>query len=539
MIERVILLIPQCTTLNHLKQIHANLIKLPADLTALISFAAASGSPPLFSYAAVVFRSLRRRTTFQYNTVIAGYARTNQPERAVSCYKDMLQEGLIRNNYTFTPLVKACSILAADSPATGLSAHGHVLKLGFFRDLFIATALIDFYASNFDMSAAVELFDEMPAKDVVLWTAMINGYGKIGDAVNARKVFDEMPDRNVVSWSAIMAAYSQSDDFREVLCLYKRMEQFELKPNESIIVTALTACARLGALAQGLWIHSYAEKCRYTSNPILATALVDMYSKCGRIDLALLVFEKIRDRDTGAWNAIISGVAMTGNASKALELFDGMVASGTRANEATFVALLTACTHAKWIDLGLSLFEDMSSVYAIEPKIEHCGCIVDLLARSGRLEEAERFVCEKMGGIGNADGNVWGALLGACRIYGRVEIGDRLWRELTSEGSPDYGIYVLAYNMYREAGWGAEAKRVRSLLEQKRMKKTPGCSTIEVDGVVEEFLAGDVLHPHAAEVCGVLCSMLCRARAPAAAPATAPAALYEYDDEATYMSLDV
>lgn len=446
---------------------------------------------------------------------------SNQPIQAILCYKDMMKDGLIKNNYTFTPLVKACSMVSQECGHIGLSVHAHVVKLGLGSDLFIASALIELYALNLDMGTAEELFDEIPVRDVVLWTAMINSYGKMGDIEKARALFDKMPERNVISWSAIIAAYSRKSDFNEVLCLYKRMEDSGLKPNESVLVSAVTACAHLGALAQGLWIHSYAEKCRYISNPILATALVDMYSKCGCVELALTVFEEIQDKDCQAWNSIISGVALNGDALKSLELFNDMVFSGTQPTDATFVAVLSACTHANIVFEGLSLFESMSKVYKIEPQIEHYACVVDLLARSGGIEKAERFIDENIYRIGEGDANIWGALLGACRIHGKVDIGNRLWRKLADQGIADYGIHVLAYNMYREAGRESEAKSVRRQIETKQMTKNPGCSAVEVGGTVEEFVAGDVLHPQAGKICKILDLSVC--------DVSCPLTLYDYD----------
>lgn len=433
---------------------------------------------------------------------------SNQPFEAVLCYKDMMSDGLIRNNYTFTPLVKACSMVLPEFGYMGLSVNAQVVKLGFCHDPFIASALIEFHSTNRDMRSAEQLFVEIPVRDVVLWTTMIDGYGKIGDVEKARALFDEMPERNVISWSTIMAAYSQTNDFWEVLCLYRAMEESGLKPNVSVLVSALTACAHLGALEQGLWLHSYAKKCQYLSNPILATSLVDMYSKCGCVRLALTVFDQIHDKDSGAWNAIISGFAMNGDAMKALGLFNDMVSSGTQPNEATFVTVLTACTHAKLVDYGYSLFENMEKVYKMRPKMEHYACVVDLLARSGKLEEAEKFIDEKMGGIDEGDANVWGALLAGCRIYEKVDIGNRLWIKLANKGVADYGIHVLAYNMYKEAGWDSEATGVRRLIAKKQTKKKPGCSVIQVHGIVHEFIAGDVRHTQADEMRRILFSLL-------------------------------
>ncbi|XP_016511799.1 pentatricopeptide repeat-containing protein At5g66520-like [Nicotiana tabacum] len=490
----------KCRTLNHLKELHCQLLKFylpetPSAIAPLLSFAVNSSNPSFFNYLRIVFQNLGYQSTFLYNTMIRGYMQSDLPIPAVLCYKDMLRNKLIVNNYTFPPLIKACSMILNEFGQHGFSVHAHLLKLGLQHDRFIVAALIEFYSLNIEMDRARMLFDEITNRDVVMWTSMIDGYGKIGEVGKARLLFDEMPERNVISWSAMMAAYSRASDFKEVLCLYRRMEEDGLKPNESVLVSILTACAHLGALAQGLLVHSFAKHYNYESNPILATALVDMYSKCGRMESASSVFEAMTYKDSGAWNAIISGFAMNGNAVKSVQLFDRMIASGNRPNETTFVALLSACTHAEMVDVGLSLFARMGSVYGVEPRFEHRACVVDLLARAGKLEDAEKFIEENMGGIEKADANVWGALLGACRVYGNVEVGDRIWRKLSNMKVIDHGTCVLAYNIYREAGRDVEAKCVRELIEEMRTKKQPGCSVIEVNDIAEKSFASDLLHP--------------------------------------------
>ncbi|KAL7168393.1 hypothetical protein ACSBR2_038769 [Camellia fascicularis] len=507
----------KCKTLNHLKQIHAHLLKSrlpenPIAIGPLLSFAATSTSTStnaaFFSYACSIFRNLFYRNTFIYNTMIRGYLQARFPIPAILCYLDMLNYGLLANNYTFPPLIKACSsLLPNHSKPIGCVVHGHVVKFGLSHDPFVVTALIEFYSLNLEMESARMLFDKIPERDVVLWTAMIDGYGKMGDVEKARALFDVMPERNVISWSAMMAAYSRVNEFREVLSLFRWMQEVGTEPNESVLVSVLTACAHLGALAQGLWIHSYAKQYNLESNPILATALVDMYSKCGCLESALSVFKDIPNKDAGAWNAIISGAAMNGDARKLLNLFDKMTIDGTRPTETTFVAVLTACTHARLVEDGLKLFEQMGTFYGVKPKFEHYACVVDLLARAGMLEEAEKFIEEEMGGMERADANVWGALLGACRVYGNVEIGNRVWKKLASMGVSDCGTHVLSYNIYREAGWEMEARRVRRFIAETTMKKKPGCSVIEVNGVVEEFLAGDLSHTLSKEICELLDSL--------------------------------
>ncbi|KAM3356652.1 pentatricopeptide repeat-containing protein like [Capsicum galapagoense] len=499
----------KCRTLNHLKELHCQLLKLylpetPSAIAPLLSLAVNSRIPSFFNYLCIVFQNLGYRSTFLYNTMIRGYVQSDLPIPAIICYKDMLRDKFIVNNYTFPPLIKACTLVLNEFGQLGLSVHAHSLKLGLQHDRFIVAALIEFYSLNLEMDSARTLFDETPIRDVVLFTTMIDGYGKKGEVGKARLLFEEMLVRNVISWSAMMAAYSRASDFKEVLYLYRMMEEDGLKPNESVLVTVLTACAHLGALTQGFWVHSLAKHYNYESNPVLATALVDMYSKCGRMELASSVFEVMIYKDAGAWNAIISGFAMNGDAMKSIQLFYRMLASGNQPNETTFVAVLSACTHANMVDKGLSLFGRMSGVYGVEPRFEHRACVVDLLARAGKLEDAEKFIEENIGGIEKGDANVWGALLGACRVYGNLEVGDRIWRNLSNMKVADYGTYVLAYNMYKEAGWEMEAKCVRKLIEEMRIKKQPGCSVVEVNGVVKEFLASDLLHPKSRQVCNML-----------------------------------
>uniref|UniRef100_A0A7N0TZ24 Uncharacterized protein n=1 Tax=Kalanchoe fedtschenkoi TaxID=63787 RepID=A0A7N0TZ24_KALFE len=504
-----------CKTLAHLKQVHGLLIKTtlsetPSAIGPLLSAAAISSHPSFFPYAESIFRSLAQRNTFMYNTMIRGYVQTQkaQPLHSISCYLDMLSSGLSANNFTFPPLIKACSGLVSPArSAVGRLVHAHVVMFGFLCDRFVMSALIEFYCAAGDVEIARKLFDKCPQRDVVIWTALVDGYGKVGQVDAAREVFDEMPERNAVSWSAMMAAYSRVSDFKELLSLFEQMQEVGTRPNESILVSLVTACAHLGALTQGMWVHSYAKRYGYESNRILGTALVDMYSRCGCLDSALSVFELIEDKDAGAWNAIISGAAMNGNAERSLQLFDEMVLYGTQPTAATFVALLASCTHAKLVREGLRMFYQMSAIHGVEPQLEHYACVVDLLARAGMLVEAEHFIEKNLGGLQGGDANVWGALLSACRTYGNVEFANRVSRKLVEMGIQDSGAHVMSYNIYQEAGWESEARQVRGLVSDCVIKKIPGSSVIEVDGAVHEFVAGDSHHPQTQDINQVLDSL--------------------------------
>ncbi|PWA87126.1 Pentatricopeptide repeat-containing protein [Artemisia annua] len=509
----------KCKTLTQFKQLHAQIIKshLPDNPIAigplLSALATTSSNPPFFSYARSIFENLKFRNTFMYNTMIRGYVMNGENLLAVMCFKDMLKFGFLANGYTFSPLIKACLGSGfVGLERVGISVHGFVLKLGFGDDGFVGSGLIEFYAGKCEMGDGRKVFDEMSVKDVVVWTSLIDGYGKNEDVESARMVFDEMPRKSVVSWSAMMAAYSRVGEFEEVVCLFETMQELGVRPNESVLVSVLTACGNIGALAQGLWVHSYAKRYYLDSNTILATALVDMYSKCGYPDLALSVFKSISVKDTGAWNAIISGLSMNGKARTSLDLLNQMASVKIQPSAATFVAILTACTHANLVKEGVKLFNQMDKSYGVKPQFEHYACVVDLFARAGMLEEAIEFVENRLGGIGKGDANVWGALLGACRTYENVEVGNKVWRKLVEMKVNDYGVCVVSYNMYKEAGWKREAEEVRNMISELGLKKTPGCSAVEVDGVVREFVSGDNTHSMTQEIHKTLDSLVNVAR---------------------------
>lgn len=198
-----------------------------------------------------------------------------------------------------------------------------------------------------------------------------------------------------------------------------------------------------------------------------------MYSKCGRTDLALKVFDKMPGRDVSSWTSMIMGLATQGEAKHALDHFDRMVQEGVRPNQVTFVAVLTACAHAGLADEAVGYFDAMRGRYGIEPMVAHYGCMVDVLGRVGRVEEAKKMV-EGMPMRGNAV--IWGTMLGACERYGKVEIGEWVAGKLLELEPWNDGVYVVLSNIYAACGMWAEVERVRRLMWERRVVKTPGFS---------------------------------------------------------------
>ncbi|XP_068644581.1 putative pentatricopeptide repeat-containing protein At3g08820 [Aristolochia californica] len=493
--------------------------------------------------------------------MIRGYVDREWLLEAVEFYNRMREEGFFPDNFTFPFALKASARLFDFT--LGIKIHNHVVKLGFELDVFVQTSLVCMYAKCGRLYEAQKLFDEMSIRNAVSWTAIITGcieHGKFEEAVGlfrkmlemdtrpdaftlvrvltacahlgdaksgewihryieqkgiednlfvatslvdmytkcgrmeeARKVFDQMREKDVVTWSAMIGGYSSNGHPKEALEIFFRMQREEnVKPDCFTIVAVISACARLGALQLGTWASGLIDRNVFLSNPVMGTALIDLYAKCGTICHAWEVFKAMQERDTVVWNAIISAFAMSGHVKISFALFNQIEKLGIKPNGNTFIGLLSGCTHAGLVDEGRYLFQIMSKVYFLAHKIEHYGCMVDLLGRTGFLNEAHQLI-KDMPLEPNAV--VWGALLGGCRVYRDTQLAEHVLKHLIKLEPQNAGNYVLLSNIYSSTGRWNDAANLRLIMKDKSIRKAPGCSWIEVEGLVHEFHVGDQTHP--------------------------------------------
>lgn len=375
--------------------------------------------------------------------------------------------------------------------------HAQIIKLGWESYDFVQNGLIHLYATCSSIDCARKLFDQSMSRDVITWTAMVNGYAKSGQIELAREMFDLMPERNAVSWSTMITTFAQVGMFQEALEVFNEMQVAGVRPNHAGIVGVLSACGFLGALDQGRWIHAYVKRNGFELDRVLGTALIDMYSKCGCIENAMQVFEEMPQRDVFAYTSMISGFSNHGQCERAMDLFVRMEDEGVHPNEVTFICVLSACGRMGLVDHGRKLFNKMSQVYGIEPGVEHYGCLVDLLGRAGLIHEAKKVVNEMPM---NPDSYVLGALLNGCSEHGEVEVAKETVKSLAELGLDHSGVHVLMSNMYASAYNWEDVMKVRKVMEEKKVKKVPGCSLVEVGGVAWEFVAGDRSHEQMEEI---------------------------------------
>uniref|UniRef100_A0ACD5W753 Uncharacterized protein n=1 Tax=Avena sativa TaxID=4498 RepID=A0ACD5W753_AVESA len=279
--------------------------------------------------------------------------------------------------------------------------------------------------------------------------------------------------------------------------MFGRMASSTVRPNEITLVAVVGACGELGALGHGLWAHAYALRCKLAVNCFVATALVEMYSRCGKMDLAEQVFAGVADMDTRCYNAMLQGLAFHGHGRSALTLFGRMRAKGFPGDSVTVLAVMCACAHAGMVDEGRGLFDRMKVQFGVTPRIEHYGCMVDILGRSGRLDDAEKLI-RGMDIPPNAA--MYRSLIRACGIHGKLELGERMIEELMRVEAEQSGNYVLMSNFYARMRLWEDAKRARKEMKAMGIDKSPGSSLLDMDGVLHEFLTGDKTHPASREI---------------------------------------
>uniref|UniRef100_N1QXY3 DYW domain-containing protein n=1 Tax=Aegilops tauschii TaxID=37682 RepID=N1QXY3_AEGTA len=344
--------------------------------------------------------------------------------------------------------------------------------------------------------------------DAGVVNTMLDAYAKGGgrDLPAARKVFDTM-EKDVVSWNTMIALYAQNGLSAEALELYCKMLNVGggIRYNAVTFSAVLLACAHAGTIQTGKRVHNQVVRMGLEENTYVGTSVVDMYSKCGRVEMARKAFGKIKEKNVLSWSAMITGYGMHGHGQDALEVFNEMCRSGQNPNYITFISVLAACSHAGLLDMGRYWYKTMKNKFGVEPGVEHYGCMVDLLGRAGCLDEAYGLIKEMKV---KPDAAIWGALLSACRVHKNVELAEISAKRLFELDATNSGYYVLLSNIYAEAGMWKDVERMRVLVKTRGIEKPPGYSSVELKGKTHVFYVGDTSHPQHKEIYSYLGKLL-------------------------------
>lgn len=383
-----------------------------------------------------------------------------------------ITHNILPDNFTFPPLLKATSNLRDYD--LGQCLHAHVTALGFYRHSPVEIGLLEVYSNCWKMEDANKVFDEMLHREVVVWNIMINGFCKMGDLEMGLKLFKRMGQRTVVSWNLMISCLAQRKKDGKAFGIFREMLEQGFEPDDATLVTVLPVCARLGDVDAGEWIHSYADGKGLLRKVIsVGNSLVDFYCKCGNLEAAWKVFNEMTKKNVVSWNAMISGLGFNGKGELGVELFEKMARKGVTPSDSTFVGVLACCAHAGFVDKGREIFDSMTVKFKLSPKLEHYGCVVDLLGRCGHVKEAYDLI-RNMPLMPNAA--LWGALLSACRTHGDREVAEIAAKELVRLEPGNSGNYVLLSNVYAEEGKWNEVEKVRVLMQGVGIKKNPGQS---------------------------------------------------------------
>ncbi|KAF5750014.1 pentatricopeptide repeat-containing protein [Tripterygium wilfordii] len=452
-------------------QFYAHIVKFGWESDCFVgnSLISAFVNSGCLDFARQVFAECPQKDVVTWTAIIDGHVRNGCAMGGLRCFVEMISTGMKVDEVTVVSVLSGA---------------------GMVRDIWFGRCIHGFYVEQGRVKW-----------DVYVGSALVDMYSKSGYSDDASKVFYGMRIRNVVSWTTLIAGYVQCNRFRDALLVYQEMLMEAIKPNHSTLTSVLTACAQLGAVAQGRWIHGYIYRKNLEINLALGTALIDMYAKCGCLDEALLIFEKLPSKDICTWTAMINGLAMHGDASSSLNFFSNMVKNGIQPNEITFIGVLSACSHGGLVDEGRKFFQSMRHNYHLEPNVDNYGCMVDLLGRAGYLDEARKLI-EDM--PMKPTPGIWGALFGACMIHKDYKLGEYVGKHLINLQPYHSGRYTLLANLYsRNHRWDAAA-HIRKLMKGKGIGKIPGVSWIELNGVIHEFTAFDKSHSESSNIFEIL-----------------------------------
>ncbi|XP_042510117.1 pentatricopeptide repeat-containing protein At2g03880, mitochondrial [Macadamia integrifolia] len=411
-----------------------------------------------------VLEAMEVEDIVSWNSLIVGCVRLGLEEEALSLFKMMHLKNMKMDDFTYPSVLNSFASIMDIQNAR--SVHCSIVKTGFECYRHVSNALVDMYAKQGSLDWAARVFNKMPEQDVVSWTSLITGYTHHGS-------------------------------HEEALMLFCDMRIAGIDPDQFVIASILSACAELTVLAIGRQVHANFVRYGFQSSLSVENSLVTMYAKCGCIEDAYRVFDYMSIRDVVSWTALIVGLAKNGRGKDSLLLYENMITTGTSPDFVTFIGLLFACSHAGLVDDGCRYFQSMDMVHGIAPGPEHYACIIDLLGRSGKIDEVKELLNQM---TVKPDATIWKAVLAACRIHGNLELAEGAARNLFELEPSNAVPYVLLSNIYSAAGRWDDAANVRRLMKSKGITKEPGCSWIEMNSRIHTFMAEDRSHQMMSEI---------------------------------------
>lgn len=437
-----------------------------------------------------VFDDLVVKDVVSWTSLSSCYVNCGLPRKGLAVFREMGWNGVKPNPVTVSSILPACTELK--DLESGRVIHGFAVRHGMVENVFVCSALVCMYARCLSVREAQAVFDLMPHRDVVSWNGVLTACFTNKEYEKGLALLSQMSRDGVkadeATWNAVIGGCMENGQTEEALKMLRKMQNMGFKPNEITISSILPACSILERLRMGKEIHCYVFRHWMVGDLTSTTAIAYMYAKCGDLNLSRNVFDMMPRKDVVAWNTMIVANAMHGNGKEALLLFENMLQSRVKPNSVTFTGVLSGCSHSRLVEEGLQIFNSMGRDHLLEPDANHYSCMVDIFSRAGRLDEAYGFI-QRMPMEPTA--GAWGALLGACRVYRNVELAKISAKKLFEIEPNNPGNYVTLFNILVAAKLWSEASKIRILMKERGITKTPGCSWLQVGNRVHTFVVGD------------------------------------------------
>ncbi|KAH7294096.1 hypothetical protein KP509_28G056200 [Ceratopteris richardii] len=361
-----------------------------------------------------IFEKLPVHSVVSWNSLVLGYIENGHESEALKCFEKMHEEGVMADPYTFICNLKACS--AGGSIVEGRKAHFKLLIRGFDTNVLIGNALVDMYS-------------------------------RCGSLMDAEAVLNRLCERTTASWNALIARHMESGNTDDALYCYDQMHSDSIAPDELTFVCCLRSCGNAGSLTRGEDIYSDVLLKGLECDDFVGNTLIDMYSKCGLLEEAEFLLNKLSLQTVYSWNAIITGYSQRGESQKVFLMFKRLLAAEINPNTITFVSILNVCNHTGELSNGYIYYVAMGRYFDIIPVLQHITCIVDLLGRSGCVDVAVFIINTMPFHPGLV---IWHTILGACRKWSDKELGKCAFEHALQINGCRPATYICMSNIYAD-----------------------------------------------------------------------------------------
>ncbi|GAV82423.1 PPR domain-containing protein/PPR_2 domain-containing protein, partial [Cephalotus follicularis] len=440
-----------------------------------------------------LFHKMATRNNISWNTILSGYVRSGEVNNAAALFYQMHKDDVMLDVVTMISVLPIYN--KKEDLGKGMTIHGYSIKKGIVRDVSLVNALISMYCYCGNLDAGRLLLESMPERNLASWNALMTGYrchklqnevfflfGQMTKEVqrpNHITLLNILPLcytllQGISLWNAIMSVHVRTKNAKRAVFTFCELLNTGYKPDYMTVLSLISACVEVNSPGLTRSVMAYVICQGFGKNIIISNALIDLNARCGNILTAKRLFDDLLEKDPVSWSVLINGYRLHGDGQAALDLFQQMQLSGVRPDDVTYLSVLSACSHAGLVEQGWIIFKSIKE-NGISPKMEHYACMVDLLGRTGYLDEADDIV-KKLPGKPSA--SLLESLLGACRTYGNVELGEKIGDMLIEIDPENSGSYVMLYNIYAAAERWTDADRVRSNIEGKRLRKEPGYSLL-------------------------------------------------------------